>query len=193
MLSILCLSRFDKNCQGRQRYDPHIPPTVGTVGATSVSCSFYRTGSSFKIVATSYGHLATRVSVAWVSNSDDFRFVEVEKCGEPISWYSSGVFRCVCIVPTNGGAVAICRSGDSSFGYADSPFTCMVFLELLRLWIRIWKRSQHQVLPWRHSRISCQRRLLCVSVCCDWIDRVEGTTRDYFATRTFLNHWTNNA
>ncbi len=188
MLSILYFSRFGKNSQGRLRYDPHIPPTVSTVGAISVSCSFYRTGSGFKIVATSYDHLATGVNVAWVSSSDDFRFVEVEKYGEPISWYSSGVFRCVCIVSTDGSAVAIYRSGDSSLGYTDSPFACVVFLELLRLWICIWKRSQHQVLPWRHSRTPRQRRLLCVSFCCDWIDRLEGTTRDLFATRTFLNH-----
>ena len=190
MLSILYLSRFGTQSQGRQCYDPHISPTVSNVGAISVSCSFYRTGSGFKIVATSYDHLATRVSVAWVSSSDDFRFVEVEKCGEPISCYSSGVFRCVCIVPTNGGAVAIHRSGDSSLGYTDSPFACVVFLELLRLWVRVWKRSQYQVLPWRHSRTPSQRRLLCISFCCDWIDRLEGTTRDLFAKRKFLNHGT---
>ncbi len=153
MLSILCLSRFGTQCQGRQCYDPHFSPTVSTRGIASVSVSFYRHGASLRIIRTSYYYMVTGVSVAWVSNRDDFCFVEVETLYEQTSWNPSVVFWSIFNVSTRWSAIATTKSRDSSLGYTDSPFDCVALLELLRLWVRVWKRAQHQVLSRRHCRI----------------------------------------
>lgn len=187
MLSILYLSRFGTNRHGRQCYDRHVLPFVNTARAVSVSDSFHTLGAGLSVVATSYYHLAAGVSVAWVSNRDDICIVEGETLNEQFSWNSSVVFRCVFVVPTRRVAIATTQSGDSSFRDTDSPLDCLAFLELLRRRVRVWKRSQHQVLPRRRSGVPHQRSILRLSVCCDWIDRIGRTTRVISPTSSFLN------
>ena len=193
MLSILCLSRFGTQCQGRQCYDPHFSPTVSTLGIASVSVSFYGHGASLRVIRTSYYYLVTGVSVAWVSNRDDFCVVEVETLGEQISWYPRVVLRGVYIVSTSGSAFTTSEPTDCSLRYPDSPIVGMALLELLCVWLCVWERTQHQVFSRPRYRIPCQPHLLCFRFCSDWIDRVERTNPDFSATSTFLNHQTDNA
>ena len=188
MLSILYPSRFDTNRQGRQRYDRHVLLIANTAGAVSVSDSFYTLGAGLSVVATSYYHMDAGVSVACISNRDDICIVEDEKLNEPFSWNSCVVFRCVLVVPTRWVAIAATQSGDSSLGDTDSPFDCVAFLELLCHRVRIWKRSQHQVLPRCRSGVPYQLSLICLSVCCDWIDPFKRTTGDLSRASSFLNN-----
>lgn len=137
MLSVLYLSRFGTNRQGRQCYDRHVLPIAHTAGAVSVSDSFSTLGASLSVVATSYYHMAAGVSVAWVSNRDDICVVEDETLNEPFSWNSCVVFRCVFVVPACWVAVTTTQSGDSPLGDTDSRFDCVAFLELLRCRVRV--------------------------------------------------------
>ena len=187
MHSTLCFSRFSGNRQGRQCYDPHISLTIDPFRATSVSRSFHRTGPSVNVDATSFYHMAVGASVAWINNSDGLCIVEAETFEEPISKHISGVFRRICFVSSRRSIVATTRSGCSSPDYSDAPSVGVAFVELFSLWILVWKRPQHQVLPRCSSRISCQLRFLCVSVRCDWFDCLARITRPISAMNTFLN------
>ena len=192
MLAIYCLSRFGAKCPRRQRYDPHIPPSPSTVGVVSVGVSLCRRRTGFRVVRASYYHMVAGVIVAWIGDGDDFCGIEVEGLREQISWYPSVVFRCFYIFSTRGSVIATTKSGDPPFGCKDGPIVCVAVLELLRLWVRVWECTQHQVIP-RHTRRTVdQLRLLCLSVCCDWINLVGRTSRALSPTSTILNIRTDN-
>lgn len=193
MLSIFCLSRFGTKCQRRQHYDSHIRPSISTVGATSVSVFICRRGAGYRDFRASYDYMVTVVIVAWIGNGDDFCSIEVEELGERISRYSRVVFWRVYTVSTRGTAITTTKSGSFPLGCNDVPFVCVVILELLRLWERVWKCSLYQVLSRRNCRTHNQRSLLCHSVCCGWIDLIERTTQDHSPTSSILNNRLDNA
>lgn len=187
MRSLLYISRFGARCRRRQCYDHNVSSTVGTVGVASVSVSLYRLGTGFKGIGASYDNLVPIVSMAWVGNCDDLCITEDETLRKPISWHPCVLFWCVCIVSTRGSAFTTSRPRDRSICYTDCPIVCMAFLELLCLWLCVWKRVQHQIL----SRPSCciprQHSLVCHSVCCNWSDHIGRNTHHCSTRSRFLN------
>ena len=187
MFSLLYISRFGARCRRRQCYDHNVSSIVGTVGVATVGVSLYRLGTGFKAVGVSYDILVPIFSMAWVGNCDDLCVTEVETLSKPISWHPRVVFWCVRIVSTRRSAFTTFRPRDCTICYTDSPTVCMALLELLCLWLCVWKRAQHQILSRPSCRIPRQYSLVCHSVCSNRTDHIGRITRQYLTRSRFLH------